>query len=203
MLINDYSFCNHEMTQPVNRSDIPNDVFNRLSEVSFDQAQKALDAGEVPVGCVMILLKSLKDHQIDYQILAKGRNRVNDTKNATRHAEMECIDCILKWSNDNSIDVSKIWPNIVVFVTVEPCIMCTRALRLLGICNIFYGCNNERFGGCSSVLSIHNDSTISGPPIHTHPASLDKSRAIKMLQNFYMGENPNAPQPKQKRRKQG
>lgn len=183
------------------RDQIPESIFSRLSEISFEQAQDALDAGEVPVGCVMILLRSCDKNEFDYEILAKGRNRVNDCKNATRHAEMECIDSILNWSKENSVDLSNVWTRVVVFVTVEPCIMCTRALRILGIGNVFYGCSNERFGGCSSVLSIHNDSLIEDPMINCHPASLDKARAIHMLQSFYMGENPNAPEPKVKRKK--
>lgn len=40
-------------------------------------------------------------------------------------------------------------------MTVEPCIMCASALRQLGIAEVFYGCGNDRFGGCGSVLGVN------------------------------------------------
>jgi tRNA(Arg) A34 adenosine deaminase TadA len=42
-----------------------------------------------------------------------------------------------------------------LYVTVEPCIMCASALRQMGIKRVFYGCANERFGGCGSVLGVN------------------------------------------------
>ena len=43
-----------------------------------------------------------------------------------------------------------------LYVTVEPCIMCASALRQLGIREVFYGCDNDRFGGCGSVLGVNS-----------------------------------------------
>lgn len=42
-----------------------------------------------------------------------------------------------------------------LFVTVEPCIMCAGALALLGFGQVYFGCGNDRFGGCGSILSVH------------------------------------------------
>lgn len=42
-----------------------------------------------------------------------------------------------------------------LYVTVEPCVMCAAALRLLRFRRVFYGCGNDRFGGCGSVLNVH------------------------------------------------
>jgi tRNA(Arg) A34 adenosine deaminase TadA len=42
-----------------------------------------------------------------------------------------------------------------LYVTVEPCIMCASALALIGIGQVYYGCCNDKFGGCGSILSIH------------------------------------------------
>lgn len=41
------------------------------------------------------------------------------------------------------------------YVTCEPCIMCAGALALIKIRKVYFGCKNERFGGCGSILSIH------------------------------------------------
>lgn len=42
------------------------------------------------------------------------------------------------------------------FVTCEPCIMCAAALRDVEIKGVVFGCKNDRFGGCGSVLSVHS-----------------------------------------------
>ncbi|XP_075059332.1 tRNA-specific adenosine deaminase 2 isoform X2 [Mixophyes fleayi] len=112
---------------------------------AFQMAQDALDNGEVPVGCLMV-------H--DKQIVGQGRNEVNETKNATRHAEMVAIDQVLDWCRENGKNSLQVFGNTILYVTVEPCIMCAGALRLLQIPLVVYGCCNERFGGCGSVLNV-------------------------------------------------
>ncbi len=42
-----------------------------------------------------------------------------------------------------------------LYVTCEPCIMCAGALSLLRVRRVFYGCRNDRFGGCGSILPVH------------------------------------------------
>ena len=56
------------------------DVHLRFMSAALDVAREALDAGEVPVGCVFVL---------GNEIIAWGRNRTNEACNATRHAEIE------------------------------------------------------------------------------------------------------------------
>ena len=82
----------------------PPDVFNpEFLQAAFDEAIKANKEGEVPVGCVFVIDRHAKNSDIlensnlcknKRQIIARGRNTVNKTKNATRHAEMNCIDDI-------------------------------------------------------------------------------------------------------------
>ncbi|XP_052535557.1 tRNA-specific adenosine deaminase 2 isoform X3 [Tympanuchus pallidicinctus] len=117
-------------------------------ERAFLMAQEALEAGEVPVGCLLVY---------DGAAIGKGRNEVNETKNATRHAEMVAIDEVLEWCQQHKKDHEEVFSHSVLYVTVEPCIMCAAALRLMKIPRVVYGCRNERFGGCGSVLSISSD----------------------------------------------
>ncbi len=42
----------------------------------------------------------------------------------------------------------------ILYVTVEPCLMCAYALRLLGVTMVVYGAANDRFGGCGSVIRV-------------------------------------------------
>jgi tRNA-specific adenosine deaminase 2 len=100
--------------------------------------------GEVPVGCVIV-------HRGN--IIAHGRNATNASLNATRHAEIEAIDRIV--GEHGAAGALELLRECVLYVTVEPCVMCAAALRIVGLQSVVYGCGNERFGGCGSVLSIH------------------------------------------------
>lgn len=78
-------------------------------------------------------------------------------RKASRHAELEAIDLILEDTTLTPPSSSTRYPlaNTTLYVTVEPCIMCASALRQLGIRQVFYGCENDKFGGCGSVLSVN------------------------------------------------
>lgn len=79
---------------------------DELMILAFAEATKALEIGEVPVGAVFYDLNTKK-------IIARGCNSVNATKNATRHAELNCIDEVL--DSDEKHDFEK----VVVYVNVE------------------------------------------------------------------------------------
>ncbi|XP_065191643.1 tRNA-specific adenosine deaminase 2-like [Sycon ciliatum] len=109
-------------------------------------ARTALDNGEVPVGCILVY----KD-----QVLGSGGNVTNETKNATRHAELIAIDQVYAWCGQHGQCAVEVFKQCCLYVTVEPCIMCATALRLVGVWRVVYGCRNERFGGCGSVLDVN------------------------------------------------
>ena len=87
--------------------------------------------------------------------IGTGCNDVNRTKNATRHAEIIAIEEVRNYCKTNHLDEGLVFSKSILYVTTEPCIMCASALRLVGVKNIVYGCPNPRFGGCGSVLDIH------------------------------------------------
>ncbi|VFV44131.1 trna-specific adenosine deaminase [Lynx pardinus] len=121
------------------------------------------------------------------EVVGKGRNEVNQTKNATRHAEMVAIDQALDWCHQSGKSPSEVFEHTVLYVTVEPCIMCAAALRLM---------INERFGGCGSVLNIASaDLPNTGRPFQCIPG-YRAEEAVEMLKTFYKQENPNAPKSK-------
>jgi len=66
------------------------------------------------------------------------------------------------------------------------------SLRFQDIAAVYFGCRNERFGGCGSVLSIHRDSTIfsGGFPVF---GDILKDEAIDLMKQFYTLENKYAP----------
>ncbi|CAG0917649.1 unnamed protein product [Notodromas monacha] len=151
-----------------------------IMERSFELAKEALAAGEVPVGCVFVRNGS--------DIIAADRNRVNELKNATKHAEMLCIDSVVKKYSD----YSEVLRGSVVYVTCEPCIMCMQALLEVNVGEIVYGCPNPRFGGCGSVLDVLalNSRTM------RVTKGVRAEEAVSLLKKFYECENPNAPESK-------
>lgn len=153
---------------------------------AFELASKELLVGEVPVGCVFVF---------GDEVIAKGRNSVNESRNPTRHAEINCIDDVLQWCKSTGRDWKSVFSNTEVYVTVEPCIMCATALHNLNIKGIVYGCNNDRFGGCGTVMNV---AKLYENPVPIH-GGVQQERAMKLLQQFYEGTNPNAPQPKVKK----
>ena len=160
---------------------------------ALDLAQQALEVGEVPVGCLLVYKGNTTE-----VIIGQGRNEVNETKNASRHAEMIAIDQALDWGKEQGLDQQEVFSKCTLYVTVEPCIMCSGALRGLQISAVIYGCANERFGGCGSVLNISGDDLQSGRPSLRCIPGVFADTAVQMLKDFYKGENPNAPPEKKK-----
>lgn len=163
--------------------------FDSWMKTALDHAKQALERGEVPVGCIFIY---------ENNVIANGGNTANETKNATRHAEMNCIDTVLEWCKSKNLNNVEIFTKISVVVTVEPCIMCAAALLALKIKQIIYGCANSRFGGCSSVFDICKIYSDCNTFIK---GGVYPDEAIDLLKQFYKGENPNAPKSKVKKKK--
>ncbi|KAM5553700.1 tRNA-specific adenosine deaminase TAD2-like [Rosa sericea] len=173
-----------------------NDDTLMFMDLALEQAKLALDSLEVPVGCVIVE---------DGKVIASGRNRTNETRNATRHAEMEAIDTLLEQWREKRLsasEVAEIFSKCNLYVTCEPCIMCAAALSIVGIKEVFYGCANDKFGGCGSILSLHSSSSEAlmsgGVPQGKGfkcTGGIMASEAVSLFRNFYEQGNPNAPKP--------
>ncbi|KAL1816265.1 hypothetical protein DCAR_0520644 [Daucus carota subsp. sativus] len=165
-------------------------------KLALEQANLALNNLEVPVGCVIIE---------DEKVIAAGRNRTNETRNATRHAEMEAIDILLEQWQRNGLskaDIAKRFSKCTLYVTCEPCIMCAAALSILGIKEVYYGCANDKFGGCGSILALHTSESggstrdeVSQGRGFKCTGGIMAPEAISLFRSFYEQGNPNAPKP--------
>ncbi|XP_015587057.1 tRNA-specific adenosine deaminase 2 [Cephus cinctus] len=154
--------------------------------VALEKAKDALKAGEVPVGCLFIYKN---------KVISTGRNTVNETRNATRHAELNCIDDVFRFCQLRKLNYMEVFTDVDVIVTVEPCIMCAAALHQLKVRSIIYGCANDRFGGCTSVFEV--------PKLYETrifiEGNVKGNEAMQLLKEFYKGTNPNAPECKVKK----
>ena len=158
---------------------------HRHMGVALAEAAAALDAQEVPVGCAFV-------HPRD-GLVGRGHNNTVASCNSTRHAEMEAIDAMLEAGLTEATIAE-----CTLYVTVEPCIMCASALRQLRLRRVVFGCRNDKFGGCGSVLSIHSDAN-ADPPLPA-TAGVREEEAVALLRLFYAQENHNAPEPQKRAR---
>ncbi|KAK4470059.1 hypothetical protein MN116_006525 [Schistosoma mekongi] len=162
-------------------------------DIAFELAREALKCNEVPVGCAFVYKG---------EVIASGRNEVNATRDATQHAEMITVRRLEQWCRKNGMEFDKVLTECDLYVTVEPCIMCTAAIRFClpaHLKSITYGARNERFGGCGSVLSVHN--SLSSVPVLNCIPGVEAEAAVELLKMFYAQENGNAPEELRKRKR--
>ena len=98
---------------------------------ALQEAQKALSAGEVPIGAVIVCRG---------QIIARGHNLTERLHDVTAHAEMQAITAATEYLG------GKYLKDCTLFVTVEPCIMCAGALGWSQISRVVYGANDDKRG---------------------------------------------------------
>lgn len=116
-------------------------------------AKMAADEGEVPVGAVVVC---------DGEIVGRGRNRRESGKNALAHAEIEAINEACK-----TLGGWRLW-KCDLYVTLEPCPMCTGAIINSRIRKLVYGASDHKAGSCGSVVNLfdlpynHKPEVISG-----------------------------------------
>ena len=105
-------------------------------------AQDAYDAGEVPIGAVIV-------H--NGEIIGRGFNRRNTEGNPLCHAEIIAINEAAHFMGDWRIE------DCTMYVTVEPCPMCAGAIVQARIPRVVYGAKNPKAGCAGSVLDVLNE----------------------------------------------
>jgi tRNA(adenine34) deaminase len=104
---------------------------------AYQEALKAFDEGEVPIGAVIVK---------DGRVVGRGYNRVEKCSDATAHAEILAIgaaaSCINTWR----------LPGCTLFVTMEPCIMCLGAILQSRIARIVYAVTDPRLGAVDTFF---------------------------------------------------
>jgi tRNA(adenine34) deaminase len=113
----------------------------RFMQEALREAKIAFEEDEVPVGAVVVY----KD-----KIIARAHNQVERLKDPTAHAEMIALTSAANYLG------SKWLSGVTLYVTIEPCSMCSGALVLARIADLFYGARDPKTGACGSVLNIAN-----------------------------------------------
>jgi tRNA(adenine34) deaminase len=132
------------------------------------QAGLAAETGEVPVGAVIV-------H--GGRVIARAHNQVETLRDATAHAEMIAItqaaEALENWRLEGA----------EMFVTLEPCAMCSGAMVLSRVARIVYGADDPVAGACGSVFNIVSEKRLN----HRIPVvkGVMADRSSELLKSFF------------------
>lgn len=134
---------------------------------AIKEAKKSLKSDDVPIGAVIIE---------NGKIIARGHNKKQKKQIATSHAEIEAINKACK--------KKKTWylENCIMYVTIEPCMMCCGAIIQSRIKKIVYGSKNEKFGYVESIDEVFNKK-------NNHKVEIEKGilekECSKLVKDFF------------------
>ena len=134
-------------------------------------AGEAAENGEVPVGCVIT--------DREGNSIGRGRNRREEDRDATAHAEMEAIREACEAVGDWRLD------GCSIYVTLEPCPMCTGAIINARIPRVVFGAREENTGSCGSVLDLFSENYGHRPAVFPDICA-EESRTL--LKDFFRNQ---------------
>ncbi len=134
------------MISPLNEQDAlrleDHDIFMRRALM---QAEGAFEAGEVPVGCVIVRAG---------RVIAEAGNARESLKDPTAHAEMIAITQAAEAIGDWRLE------GCILYVTLEPCPMCAGAILQARVPLVVYGATDPKAGAVDSLFSLLNDTRL-------------------------------------------
>ena len=130
-------------------------------------AKAAAAAGEAPVGAVIVK---------DGAVIARGRNRRENRKNALCHAEIEAIG--------EACEALGSWrlTGCTLYVTLEPCPMCAGAIINSRISTVVYGAKDAVTGSCGSVIDLFSERYGHSPAVYP---GVMKEECSALLKDFF------------------
>jgi tRNA(adenine34) deaminase len=108
--------------------DFSDDYFMKQA---LQEAMKAMDAGEVPIGAVVVC---------DNQVIGRGHNLIETLTDSTAHAEMQAFTSAMEYLGGKYLD------ECILYVTLEPCTMCAGAAYWSRLAKLVFGASDTRRG---------------------------------------------------------
>ena len=135
---------------------------------ALELARKALETGDVPVGCVVA--------DRDGTIIGEGWNRREANGDALAHAEVEAIRAACARRGGWNLH------GCSLYVTLEPCPMCAGAIVNARIDRVYYGAKDEKAGCCGSVLNLFMEGFNHRPRVY---GGILKEPCAALLRRFF------------------
>ena len=142
--------------------------FEYWMQYALVQAEKAYEAGEVPVGAVVVFKN---------RIIGRGYNQRERLNDPTAHAEIIAITAAANTLEDWRLN------DCFLFVTKEPCPMCAGAIVNARFKMVVFGCYDEQEGCCGSLYQLCGD-----PRFKTQVAvkgGVLEKRSLSLIQDFF------------------
>ena len=114
------------------------DEKEKFMKLAIKEAEKAKSKDEVPIGAVIVK---------DGKVISRGYNLREIKQNSLKHAEIIAIDKACKKLDNFRLE------NCELYVTVEPCLMCSGAIVQSRIRKVYFGTRDEKYGAVTSVAS--------------------------------------------------
>jgi tRNA(adenine34) deaminase len=137
-------------------------------EMALQEARAAGERGEVPVGCVLVR---------GGKVIARAGNRTIADRDPTAHAEMIAIREVARAIGSERLD------DCDVYVTLEPCAMCTAAVSFARIRRLYYGAADPKGGAVENGVKF-----FASPTCHHRPevyGGLTEAAASDLLTEFF------------------
>lgn len=131
-------------------------------------AREAMACGEVPVGAIVV--------DSEGNIVGRGRNRREETGDATRHAEIEAVEQACRALGDWRLE------GCTLYVTLEPCPMCTGAVINARIPKLVYGLKDGNSGCCGSVINLFEERLGHKPAVY---GGVLADESAELLKEFF------------------
>lgn len=119
-----------------------NNRHERFMRLALEEAQRAAEDGDIPVGCVIVR---------GDEVIAQAGNDIQRSGDPTRHAEHIAIMEAVRTVGE------KFLSDCTLYVTLEPCVMCAGAMVLARIPTVVYGAADEKTGAARSLFEILDD----------------------------------------------
>ncbi len=145
----------------------------RWMKLAFQEAERAAEEKEIPVGAVVIQ---------DGQLIGRGRNMVEQLKDPTAHAEMIAITAACETIG------SKFLTKSTLYVTLEPCPMCAGAVVWSRMQRLVFGAFDEKAGSAGTLLNIVQDGRLNHRVEVV--SGLEGDRAAQLLRDFFKARRP-------------
>ena len=117
--------------------------YEKYMRMALELAEEAAEQGEIPVGCVVV--------DGGGEVVGRGRNRREESRRVSGHAEMDAIDEACRARGDWRLD------DCTLFVTLEPCPMCAGAMISARLGALVYGARERETGSAVSVLNLFEE----------------------------------------------
>ena len=119
---------------------------NTYMNLALEEAQKAVKKAEVPIGAVLVSEAG--------DMLAASHNQTISLNDPTAHAEI----LVLREAAQQARNYRLL--NTILYVTIEPCVMCMGALIHARISQLVYGARDPKWGGAGSVFDLAGDTRL-------------------------------------------